>query len=215
MTRFFVLVVAAALSLAAGKKTKPGRGRGFVLPPKDFDYNQSFMEKFSMPAQGGLRGLSDLPDHLDLREKNLITPVKNQGQCGSCWAFATTGLMEGLIAKETGVTIELSEQQLVSCESEASCAQGGNTLEAVTNLRKSKSPLCPAESYPYSQETRDEEKDGECEMNDEKQAQCIADASGEVMWRGHATVNYTSLMESFDIVKVSDFQGEKPAQMKL
>lgn len=59
--------------------------------------------------------LSKLPKSWDWREHSAVTSVKNQGMCGSCWAFSAVGAVEGLWAITTGKLISLSEEEIVQC----------------------------------------------------------------------------------------------------
>jgi cathepsin L len=59
--------------------------------------------------------VEDLPKSVDWRMKGVTTPVKSQGMCGSCWAFASTAVLESHISIQTGVLFDLSPQELVSC----------------------------------------------------------------------------------------------------
>jgi C1A family cysteine protease len=65
------------------------------------------------------------PDSFDWRDLGGCTPVKNQGGCGSCWAFGTVGPLECNIKIKDGMTVDLSEQWLVSCNSDGWSCSGG------------------------------------------------------------------------------------------
>lgn len=66
-----------------------------------------------------------LPDNYDLRTLGLVPPIKDQGQCGSCWAFASTGAFESALLK-SGRSFDLAEQQLVSCDATYAGCDGGD-----------------------------------------------------------------------------------------
>ncbi|CAN6443751.1 unnamed protein product [Victoria cruziana] len=66
-----------------------------------------------------------IPSSLDWRTKGVVTPVKDQGLCGSCWAFSATGAMESINAITTGNLISLSEQELIDCDTTNYGCDGG------------------------------------------------------------------------------------------
>ena len=67
----------------------------------------------------------DLPSTFDWRTLGGCTPIKDQGSCGSCWAFATVGSLECNIKIRDGITVDLSEQWLVDCNSNSWSCNGG------------------------------------------------------------------------------------------
>lgn len=69
---------------------------------------------------------ASLPASFDWRDRNGLTPVKDQSTCGGCWAFGTVGPLESQIKLKCGITVDLSEQYLISCNLDGySCAKGG------------------------------------------------------------------------------------------
>mmetsp|Transcript_72563 Transcript_72563/g.155422 ORF Transcript_72563/g.155422 Transcript_72563/m.155422 type:complete len:363 (+) Transcript_72563:92-1180(+) len=102
---------------------------------------------------------SDLPVSVDWAASGAVTTPKNQGSCGSCWAFSTTGALEGAWEIATGKLVSVSEQQLVDCSrkfGEQGCSGGmmdGGFQYAETTA------MCSEASYPY------EAKNGICRAN--------------------------------------------------
>ncbi|KAJ5071697.1 cathepsin l1 [Anaeramoeba ignava] len=88
------------------------------------------------------------PDLFDWRTKGVVTPVKDQGSCGSCWSFGTTGCLEGCAAIDAGELISLSEQQLVDCDSTCSGCGGGLASNAFAWI-KGNGGICSEKDYPY------------------------------------------------------------------
>ncbi|KAL1817383.1 hypothetical protein DCAR_0521813 [Daucus carota subsp. sativus] len=147
------------------------------------DLSEEEFEARFLGVQGGKSGtllggggeapvldVKDLPESFDWREKGAVTPVKMQGSCGSCWAFSTTGSIEGANFIATGKLINLSEQQLVDCDhtcdatDKRACndgCSGGLMTNAYEYLIKA-GGIQEEEAYPYTG------KPGECKFSPEK-----------------------------------------------
>lgn len=89
-----------------------------------------------------------LPSSIDWVSKGAVTDPKNQGKCGSCWSFSTTGALEGAWQIASGKLVSLSEQQLMDCAKNGNMGcQGGSMDLAFSYLEKH--DVCSEDSYPY------------------------------------------------------------------
>lgn len=99
---------------------------------------------------------ADLPESVDWRDTanpsgfSAVTPIKNQGQCGSCWSFSATGALEGHWAvKNNGLLVSMSEQELIDCsKKEGNMGCNGGLMDNAFQWEEGHR-VCTEASYPY------------------------------------------------------------------
>jgi cathepsin L len=111
------------------------------------------LKNMPMPAFDEAEVVEDVEfnvaNDIDWRSQGKVGPVRDQGQCGSCWAFAAIGTIEPSWAIKTGNLIDMSEQELVDCSSSAGNmgCNGGNAAWAYDWLKTKKTMT--ESDYPY------------------------------------------------------------------
>lgn len=118
MKKLFYLLFLVS-SIASANELINGHGTGLI-------YDKSPEKKFGR-TYATFADCDGLPDEFDLRDLNVVPPIRNQGSCGSCWAFSKTASLESAYAAANGEILDLSEQELVSCD-KAQYGCGGGFL---------------------------------------------------------------------------------------
>jgi cathepsin F len=129
---------------------------------------EKLAEMKSMMTKAAILSTEDLPESLDWRTKGAVSDVKDQGQCGSCWAFSAVGNIEGLNAIKTGKMVTLAEQQLVDCDHNGDQGCNGGLMDNAFQYLVEAGGIESDKDYKYTA------RDGNCKFNKSKVAVKLA-----------------------------------------
>jgi cathepsin L len=134
------------------KKSNCFKGRNATLPRKPF----------TLPDPDNL---PDLPNTVDWTTKGYVTPVKNQMDCGGCYAFSSTGALEGQIKRKTGKLVSLSEQNIIDCSKTwGNHGCGGGFMDNSFQYIADNAGIDFEEAYPY------QNREGTCRFSENTNA---------------------------------------------
>jgi cathepsin L len=101
--------------------------------------------------QGDVLDVSALPTSVDWRSKGVVSEVRNQLQCGSCYSFSAVSTLESAVAIKTGKLYDLSEQEIVSCSVKyGNLKCNGGNYDSAWNFVKDNNGICSESDYPYT-----------------------------------------------------------------
>lgn len=194
--KFIELTNAKNLTYTVGHNAFSGMNTEEFAEFMGFRANQEFMAKGegylrgSVPTvqQEGIMDLESLPTSVDWRTEGVVTSVKNQGSCGSCFSFSSTGALEGIYAITNNNLVSFSEQQIVDCDNGLTKSHGcnGGLMTQVFEFIEKNGGLCSEESYPYVSGTT--QKAGTC------QTSCKSVSGSKISSYTEVTVNSDNAM---------------------
>ena len=156
-------------------------------------FRRSFpYRNFMMPSIGA-------PASVDWTTQGAVTPVKNQGQCGSCWAFSTTGSVEGAWFLSNGTLVSLSEQQLVDCSSaEGNQGCNGGLMDSAFEYIIKNKGLTTEANYPYTAQ------DGTCSATKAKAVAATIKSYTDVATNSEAALELAIALQPVSVAVEAD-----------
>ncbi|KAG6512817.1 vignain-like [Zingiber officinale] len=138
------------------------------------DRHSLFRESRTGKGSFMYENVTDLPSAVDWRQKGAVTGIKDQGKCGSCWAFSTVVSVEGINQIKTNKLVSLSEQELVDCDTNTNKGCNGGLMGDAFNFIKTNGGITTEEAYPYAA------KQNKCNLQKENSHIVVIDGHEDV-----------------------------------